>query len=110
MPEKVEVYGTDSCKDTRASREHLDALKVPYSYIDIAHDPQAAGQVEGWNSGKRRTPTIVLHSEAEDCQGPRILSVPSNGELDAELDKARLLPKSPDGDGSPGVSGRKPIV
>lgn len=103
MQDSIEVYGTDTCKDTRAARQHLGELNVEYRYIDIANDDAAAERVKSWNSGAIRTPTIVLNPRNDDCAGPRILSVPSETTLDAELDKAQLLPKSRDGDGSFGI-------
>lgn len=103
MNSSVRIFGTDTCKDTLATRRHLEQLEVPYEYVNIELDQAASRQVEQWNGGKRKTPTVVLHSLTEDCDGPRILSVPSNTSMDAALDQAELLPRSPDGDGSSGL-------
>lgn len=103
MHQSVEVYGTETCKDTISSRQHLDLLEVKYDYIDIARDAEAAQRVKAWNDGRQKTPTVVLHPRAAECEGVLILSGPSDTELDAELDKAGLLPKSSQGDGSSGL-------
>ena len=99
MDSTIEVYGTDTCKDTNTTRQHLEKLGAEFEYINIDADQAAAKRVEDWNAGERKTPTVVLNT-ADDCGRPVILSVPGNTELDVELDKARLLPRSDAGDGS----------
>lgn len=58
-------------------------MGVPYEYVDVDRDESAARQVEEWNDGKRRTPTVALLS------GERLtlLSVPEDEELDSELQR-----------------------
>lgn len=99
MDSSIQVYGTDTCKDTNATLRHLEQLGADFAYINIEADPAAAKKVEEWNAGERKTPTVVLNTD-DDCGRPVILSVPGDTELDAELDKARLLPRSDAGDGS----------
>lgn len=74
---KVKVYGADWCGDTQRSLKHLDEAGVDYDYIDIEKDEEAARWVREQNNGKERKPTIDING--------RVLSVPSNEELDAAL-------------------------
>jgi len=79
------VYGADWCGDTRRTRLHLDELGVPYRYINIENDPAARQWVLRQNDGQQKLPTVDL--------GGLVLSVPSNGELDAGLRKKGLVPR-----------------
>lgn len=101
--EAIRVYGADSCKDTWTARRHLEKLGASYTYIDIDRNTQAAALVERLNEGARRTPTILLEDRDDDCEHERVLRNPSETELDAALDRARLLPLEGRGDGSPGL-------
>lgn len=74
---KVKVYGADWCEDTRRTLRHLDESGVDYDYVDIEQDEEAARWVREQNDGKERKPTLEV--------GGRVLSVPSNEELDAAL-------------------------
>ena len=91
----VKVYGTSRCEHTRAARELLKALAVPYDYVDIDSDEAAAKQVEDWNDGRRPTPAVALLS------GERltVLSDPTGEQLEAELTRlgglAEAAPPSP---------------
>jgi mycoredoxin len=75
MSDRVTVYGADGCEDTKAVRNNLDSLGVPYRYVNVEADTGAATWVEQQNGGKRKTPTLDIAS--------RVLSVP--GERDLEL-------------------------
>lgn len=79
----IEVYGTDWCDDTHRTRNHLDALGMPYQYINIDEQPGAATWVKQQNDGKQKTPTVKL-------QG-LVLSEPSDAELDAALRRQGLM-------------------
>jgi glutaredoxin len=74
---KVKVYGADWCGDTKRSLRHLEQSGVDYDYIDIEQDEEAARWVREQNDGKERKPTIDING--------RVLSTPSNEELDAAL-------------------------
>ncbi|HKS28930.1 MAG TPA: glutaredoxin family protein [Pyrinomonadaceae bacterium] len=74
---KVKVYGADWCGDTKHTLKHLDETGVDYDYINIETDEEAARWVREQNNGKERKPTIDING--------RVLSVPSNEELDAAL-------------------------
>jgi glutaredoxin len=79
----VKVYGADWCAMTTRTREHLDALEIPYDYIDVEDDPAASDWVKEQNGGKEKKPTVDLDGE--------ILSEPTNAQLDKALEKAGLL-------------------
>ena len=74
---KVKVYGADWCGDTQRTLRHLDGLGVDYDYINIEQDQEAARWVREQNDGKERKPTLEING--------RVLSVPSDEQLDAAL-------------------------
>jgi mycoredoxin len=84
--DQVTVYGADWCGDTRETQMHLDELGVPYRYIDVERDPAAREWVLRQNDGKQKTPTVDV--------GGFVLSVPSNGELDAGLRRQGLISRA----------------
>lgn len=56
---QVVVYGAGWCPDVRRSRTLLDRLAVPYRYVDVEQDEQAADLVRRLQGGPRRIPTLV---------------------------------------------------
>jgi glutaredoxin len=74
---KVKVYGADWCHDTQRTLKHLDELGVDYDYINVEEDEAASRWVKEQNNGKERKPTLEIDG--------RVLSVPSNEELEAAL-------------------------
>ncbi len=81
--EKVKVYGTDWCGVTRMTLRHLDELQVPYGYVDIEQDPQAAAWVREQNNGDELKPTLDIEGE--------VLSAPRDYLLDDALKRHGLL-------------------
>ena len=81
--DKVKVYGADWCGDTKRTLKYLDSLGVAYDYIDVEQDEQAANWVKEQNDGKERKPTVKL--------GLRVLSTPSNQELESALREKGLV-------------------
>ena len=81
----VKVYGADWCEDTTRTREHLDAQKIAYDYIDVEQDKAAEAMITKLNNGKRKTPTVDLGG------GEKILIEPTNDELDEALNALRPL-------------------
>ena len=81
--DKVKVYGADWCGDTVRTVEQLKSLGVAYDYIDIEEDEQAARWVREQNDGKERKPTVKL--------GEKVLSVPSDEELETALRENNLI-------------------
>ena len=55
----VTMYGTPTCSDCLRSRRLLDRLEIPYSWVDIAADANAAEYVRT-ASGRTSTPYIEL--------------------------------------------------
>ncbi|HVG38258.1 MAG TPA: glutaredoxin family protein [Pyrinomonadaceae bacterium] len=79
----VKVYGADWCGDTKRTLRKLDGLGVAYDYVDVEQDEAASQWVKEQNSGKERKPTLDL--------GGRVLSVPSDAELEQALRAEGLL-------------------
>ena len=79
----VKVYGADWCGDTKRALKYLDNLGLDYQYIDVEQDAEASEWVKNQNDGKERKPTITV--------GDRVLSVPSEGELESALKQAELI-------------------
>ena len=71
----IVVYGASWCTDSLRTRAFLNRESIPYTFVDVDDDPQAAEKVREWNSGRLSTPTL-------DVEG-RIVAVPSDGELAA---------------------------
>ncbi len=75
MADKICVYGTTWCPDTRRSRACLDRLKIDYHWYDIDKDSDARALVEKVNKGNRSVPTIVFPDGS-------VLVEPSDSELE----------------------------
>jgi len=73
----IKVYGADWCLMTKRTLSHLDRKHIPYDYVDIDDDTEAASWVAAQNGGKEKKPTL-------DIRG-YILTEPSNEELDKVL-------------------------
>ncbi len=56
----LQVYGTRWCGDCWRSKRLLDRAGVPYEWIDIDQNRDAARYVMKVNGGLRRVPTVVL--------------------------------------------------
>jgi thioredoxin reductase (NADPH) len=76
--ERIKVYGAPWCPDCRRAKQFLGEQRVPYDWIDIDEDPQAAAFVREKNNGKQIIPTIVFPDGS-------FLAEPSNAELAAKL-------------------------
>lgn len=77
--EKIKVYGTRWCGDTRRARRILDERHADYEWIDIDRDKQAEKFVKTSNHGSRSVPTIVFPDQS-------ILVEPTNQTLTDKLD------------------------
>lgn len=81
----VEFYGSDDCYKTRAYRQRLETLGVPYRFLDVKHDPDAADRLRALYADKRlKYPTVVV--------GGRRLRNPTQTDLDKELYRSGILP------------------
>lgn len=76
---RILVYATPYCGDTRRARRVLDELGICYDFIDIRRDEAAALYVEGLTGGFRSSPTIVFPDGD-------IFVEPSQGTLRAKLE------------------------
>ena len=76
--DQIVFYATRWCGDCFRSRRVLDALGVPYRYVDIGQDPDAAALVVRLNRGMRSVPTIVFPDGS-------VLTEPTSAELEAHL-------------------------
>ena len=79
---EVKVYGADWCSMTKRTLAHLDQQGIPYQYVDIDRDRQAASWVADQNGGKEKKPTVDI--------GGIVLSEPNNQELDKVLKEQGL--------------------
>jgi mycoredoxin len=76
----IVVYGAAWCRHTIGTRQYLNRSGIPYTYVDVEEEPEAADRVRGWNRGYLSTPTL-------DIDG-RIVTEPSIEELGALLGTA----------------------
>ena len=74
----ITLYGNSWCGSSRRFRLLLDGHRIPYRWIDIDSDEQAAKYVESLNHGFRSVPTVVWPDGS-------ILVEPSNEELVKKL-------------------------
>jgi len=72
--EPIIVYGAPWCPDCKRSKNFLGEQRVPFRFVDLEENPEAAEIVEDYNDGKRIIPTIVFPDGS-------ILVEPSNEEL-----------------------------
>jgi mycoredoxin len=56
----IKMFATTWCGDCRMAKRWLDSHNIPYEYINIEHDEQAAEYVMQVNRGMRTVPTIVF--------------------------------------------------
>jgi mycoredoxin len=56
---EITFYGTSWCGGSRRARLLFDQQHIPYRWVDIDHNEQAALYVESLANGNRSVPTIV---------------------------------------------------
>jgi glutaredoxin-like protein len=76
--DQIIMYGTTWCGDCRRCRLLLDQHGIPYQWVDIDQDEEAAKLVENMNRGYRSIPTIVWPDGSH-------LTEPSQDELAEKL-------------------------
>jgi glutaredoxin len=59
----ITMYGANWCPLTTQAKRYLDEAGIPYVYIDIEQDTEAAAFVRSKNDGKERKPTILIDDE-----------------------------------------------
>jgi len=60
MTDKITVYGTTWCGDSRRTKKLFDDNKIDYFWVDIDRDMNGKMIVEDINHGNRSVPTIVF--------------------------------------------------
>ena len=58
--EKIKMYATTWCGDCRFAKRWFDSHGIPYEYINIEEDEDAADFVVKVNGGARSVPTIIF--------------------------------------------------
>jgi mycoredoxin len=58
--QKIKMYGTTWCGDTRRARQFFADNKIEYEWIDIDMDKAAAEYVMSVNKGCKSVPTILF--------------------------------------------------
>jgi mycoredoxin len=58
--EKIKMYATTWCGDCRMAKRWLDSHGIPFEFIDIEKDENAAEFVIKVNNGARSVPTIIF--------------------------------------------------
>jgi len=83
MPDTLTMYGADWCHDCRRTKSQLDELGVPYVYVDVEADADAAETARGI-SGRTNIPVVVYPDGAHHVE-------PSNQAVEAKLRELSLL-------------------
>ncbi|HVE73765.1 MAG TPA: mycoredoxin [Mycobacteriales bacterium] len=60
MPAELTIYSTQWCGYCHRLMRQLEREGVPFSVVDIEHDPAAADYVMGVNGGNQTVPTVVF--------------------------------------------------
>jgi len=76
--DKIKIYGTAWCPDCARAKQIFTKLKVPFDWINIEQDKNAAEYVEKINGGFKSVPTIVFSDQS-------VLVEPSNADLETKL-------------------------
>ena len=58
--EKIKMYATTWCGDCRMAKRWFDSRGIPYEYINIEEDEEAAKFVAKVNKGMQSVPTIIF--------------------------------------------------
>ncbi|MFH1524700.1 MAG: glutaredoxin family protein [Chloroflexota bacterium] len=56
---QITLYGTTWCGGSRRTRLLLDQHQIPYRWVDIDADKEAAKYIESLNHSYRSVPTLV---------------------------------------------------
>ncbi len=78
MNDKIVMYGTSWCPDSRRARAFLDQHGISYEYIDLDEHSEYVEFVKSVNQGKRVIPTLVFPDGST-------MSEPSNPQLAEKL-------------------------
>jgi mycoredoxin len=78
----VVVYGTRWCAATQMVRRYLERRRLPYTYVDLERDGDAARQLRWWTGGYASHPTVYV--------GGEVLVEPTLQELEWALTRSGL--------------------
>lgn len=78
LDQQIVFYGASWCPASRRARAILDENKIPYHWIDIDQDAEAAALVKELNHGFRSVPTIIFPDGSH-------LTEPSDATLEKKL-------------------------
>ena len=81
MSESIILYGHATCPGVPPVKAMLSQAKVPYRYVDIHQDPQAAATVRSINNGNESVPTLVFPDGST-------LTEPSGNQLKRKLEES----------------------
>ena len=84
---EITVYGAPWCPDCHRTKQFLCELRVPYAWVDIEKEPEAAAFVRQKNNGKQIIPTVVFADGS-------FLAEPDNDELARKLGVVRKAERS----------------
>ena len=76
--EQIKVYGTTWCPDCARAKQVFAKLKVPYDWVNIEQDRDAAAYAEKVNGGFKSVPTIVFPDGS-------VMVEPSSADLEKKL-------------------------
>lgn len=79
----ITMYGADWCRDCIRTKSQLDALGVPFTYVDLVADP-AAADVARDISGRTNIPVVVYPDASHHVE-------PSNADVEAKLRELSLI-------------------
>lgn len=80
MTEKVILYGHAACPGVPPAKMMLSQAKVPYTYVNIHQDAEAAATVRTINNGNESVPTLVFPDGST-------LTEPSGNQLKRKLEE-----------------------
>ena len=60
MAEKIKIYATNWCGDSRRAKQFFINENIDFEWIDIDQDKEAAEFVKSVNNGFRSVPTIIF--------------------------------------------------
>ncbi|MGB4779168.1 glutaredoxin family protein [Microbacterium sp.] len=79
----ITMFGADWCRDCRRTKAQLDALGIPYTYVDLVADP-AAADVAREISGRTNIPVVVYPDATHHVE-------PSNADVEEKLRELALI-------------------
>lgn len=83
MTDTITMFGADWCRDCRRTKAQLDALGIPYTYVDLVADP-AAADVAREISGRTNIPVVVYPDDTHHVE-------PSNADVEQKLRELALI-------------------